>query len=165
MAAWRIVPRGAIVRLVDTVRNKVLNFALEIEELNPAAGDVQPSEVPVSPSIVHHLVQTNIYGTVGNVAAGSSNVAQNSVVQIAAGDLPALKREMQKLGLPNEEIEHLEVALLEDAKAGEKGIGSRAKSWLGNVLGKAVSGAWKISLDTAGTVLPKLIAQHLGLPM
>jgi hypothetical protein len=36
------IPRNAVVGVLDAVRNKVLKFALEIEQQNPAAGDVSP---------------------------------------------------------------------------------------------------------------------------
>jgi hypothetical protein len=41
--AHQVIPRNAIVSVIETVRNRVLNFALEIEAANPKAGEALPA--------------------------------------------------------------------------------------------------------------------------
>jgi hypothetical protein len=163
MAAWRIVPRATIAGLVDSVRNRILAFALELERLNPDAGEAQASDTPIAPNAVHQVFQTNIYGTVGNFAAGSTNVTQQSEITISGGDLDGLKRELCRLGIHQEDVAALEAALRDDQAAQEPGFGTRAKAWLGNMMAKAATGAWTVSMQTAGAVLPKLLAEYLNL--
>lgn len=47
MRAWRYIPPASILGLIDTVRNRVLSFVLEIESEAPTAGELQPNEIPI----------------------------------------------------------------------------------------------------------------------
>lgn len=38
VGAWRVISRGAIAAIIDTVRNRILDFVLNIEAENPGAG-------------------------------------------------------------------------------------------------------------------------------
>lgn len=81
MQAWKVIPASALVAALDTVRTRVLNFALEIEAQNPAAGEAMATEKPVSPETVQHIFNTYITGTVQNLAAGSNDVRQHAKLQ------------------------------------------------------------------------------------
>jgi hypothetical protein len=164
VTASKVIPRGAIISLVDTVRNKVLAFALDIEIENPNAGEATPSETPIPPNTVSQVFHSHFYAQVGNVASGSTNVSQIATINIAAGDTLALRAQLLQLGVPASDIDDLTNALTQDVAAGEKGLGARAAAWLGKGLSKAASGAWSVSLNAASAVVPKLIAQYLGLP-
>jgi hypothetical protein len=47
LAAWKVIPYNALVALIDTVRNRILSFALEIEAEAPDAGEAPPNTIPV----------------------------------------------------------------------------------------------------------------------
>lgn len=161
--AWQQIPRGMVIALIDSVRNRVLSFALEIERIDPSVGESKPGEHPVSPDRVQHVFQTIIYGNVGNVAAGGTDFTQTANVSIAKNDFTALAQELDRLGLPSPDIEELRGAVRDDAKE-EPGMGKRTRNWLGQMLAKAGSGALKVTITTASNVLPRLLAQYLGLP-
>lgn len=163
VAAWQQIPRGMIVALIDSVRNRVLSFSLEIERIAPSVGESQPGERPVSPERVQHVFQTVIYGNVGNVAAGSTVQTQTTNVSITQNDFAALTRELGRVGISSGEIEELRGALEHDAKEAPR-LGKRTQNWLGQMLAKAGSGALKITVAVASDVLPRLLAQYLGLP-
>lgn len=74
--AWTDLPRGVFLRLLDTARNKVLGFALDIEVENPEAGEAEVNTVPVPPTVVQHVFNNHFYSSVGNVAAGSHDFNQ-----------------------------------------------------------------------------------------
>ena len=81
MQAWKVIPTSSLVAALDTVRTRVLNFVLEIEAQNPAAGEAMSNEKPVPLETVQHIFNTYITGDVQNLASGSTNVAQHAKAQ------------------------------------------------------------------------------------
>jgi hypothetical protein len=165
LSAWREIPRGGIVAIVDTVRNRVLNFALEIEAADPNAGEASPSTQSVSPEKVTQVFHTNIYGGVGNLAAGSEGVTQQSATVVRHGDFASLQAYLAELGIADPEIHELREALQADEPdRGAKEIGPRAGTWVGRMIARASAGALKVGTSVASNVLTKAISQYLGLP-
>ena len=81
MQAWKVIPASALVAALDTVRTRILNFALEIEAQNPAAGEAMANEKPVPQETVQHIFNTYITGDVQNLASGSTNFTQHAKQQ------------------------------------------------------------------------------------
>jgi hypothetical protein len=81
MQAWKVIPASLLVAILDTVRTRVLNFALEIETQNPSAGEAMLDEKPLPPETVQQIFNTYISGDVQNLASGSTNVSQSATWQ------------------------------------------------------------------------------------
>ncbi len=79
MQAWKVIPKSAIVAALDAVRNRVLNFVLEIETESPTAGEAPVNSNPVPQEKVHQIFNTYIAGNVQNVATGNTNVKQKAI--------------------------------------------------------------------------------------
>lgn len=82
MQAWKVIPTSSLVAALDAVRNRVLNFALEIEAESPTAGEAPVNSSPLPQERVHQIFNTYITGNVQNVATGSTNVNQNATSNI-----------------------------------------------------------------------------------
>lgn len=80
MQAWKVIPITRVVAALDSVRNRVLNFALEIEAAAPDAGEAPINSSPLPQEMVQQIFITNITGDVQNVAAGSTNVRQHAAI-------------------------------------------------------------------------------------
>lgn len=76
LGAWQVISLHALVGIVDTVRNRVLEFSLRIEAENPAAGEALPDTQPVPKEKVQMIFQNTFYAPVGNVAQGSQDFNQ-----------------------------------------------------------------------------------------
>jgi AbiTii len=76
VSAWKVIPHNALVALIDTIKTRVLNFVLEIEEEAPAAGEAAPHQPPLPQEKVSQVFNTYISGNVQNVATGSSHSIQ-----------------------------------------------------------------------------------------
>lgn len=87
MQAWKVIPVTGIVAALDAVRNRILNFVLEIEAESPEAGEAPVNSTPVPQEKVHQIFNTYISGSVQNVATGSSKVSQNAVNKQANDEL------------------------------------------------------------------------------
>jgi hypothetical protein len=104
IGAWKVIPRGSIVSLVDAVRNKVLIFVLEIEAENPDAGEAPIDSNPVPQEKVSQIFNTYISGNVQNAAAGSRNISQIGRIELKH-NIEALTKLLQEKDVPSDDIE------------------------------------------------------------
>ena len=84
--AWKVLPRAALLSILDTVRTRVLNFVLEIEKEYPNAGEAAINSNPVPEGKISQVFNTYITGTVQNLATGSSNVKQKARLDSNSSD-------------------------------------------------------------------------------
>ena len=76
LRAWQEISPGSIVAIIETVRNRLLEFVLQIELAAPDAGEAVGSEPPLPQETVHQIFNTYISGGTAHVAgAGSSSTA------------------------------------------------------------------------------------------
>lgn len=93
VGAWIEVSGGEFVQLLSAVRNRILDFVLEIEAANPDAGEAPPNTHPVPDQKLQPLVQ-NFFGSIGNFAQNSQQFSQTAT--ITASDLKRLVTEMNE---------------------------------------------------------------------
>jgi hypothetical protein len=86
ISAWKTLPRAALISILDTVRTRVLNFALEIESEYPDAGEAPINSNPIPEEKVSQVFNTYITGTVQNLATGSNNVKQKASLSTGPSD-------------------------------------------------------------------------------
>ena len=86
LIAWQLLPRSALLAILDTVRTRVLNFALEIEKEYPNAGEAAINANPVPEEKVSQVFNTFITGTVQNLATGSNTVKQKAQLDSSSSD-------------------------------------------------------------------------------
>ena len=79
LGAWQTVSPHALVGIVDTVRSRLLEFALKIEAENPDAGEAELNRPPVPLEKLRPLVHNVFYGPVGSVAQNSDHFEQTAV--------------------------------------------------------------------------------------
>ncbi len=164
LSAWRLIPRGSLMGILDTVRNRVLSFALAIEAELPGGSEEALEESTISEEKVSQVFQTHIYGDVGSLAQASSRFAQIGEVRIGHNDFESLKAFLTKYRVEDVDIEDLKEALDADANDGVADrIGPQSSSWIGNMVEKASSGAWGVATSVAAHVLTDAISQYLGL--
>jgi hypothetical protein len=135
LAAWQVLSRAALIGIVDGVRNRLIELALDLEQEAPDAGDLPLSQLPVSGEQVTNIVNTIIYaeattvndystrvqGTAGNIAGGQGNRIRQGDVSITQPGmdlgalLGALQAAVEQLDgqLPTEQLEAVQ-GLVED---------------------------------------------------
>lgn len=127
--AWKVVPPGIVAGVLDTIRNKLLTFALELQKQYP---DLKKSDDPigdVSEEAVTTLVNTYIYGGQNIVASGSNFSVKQDVIQ----NLDQLVHYLRSLDVPQEELEQLKnVLLLDEESEGKRSFGAKTKEWWAN---------------------------------
>jgi hypothetical protein len=155
--AWQEIPGSVFIGLIDTIRTRVLRFALELkDDLGLVSDDV--NELPKDRSITNY-----IFG--GTNVIASREFTQIQTVEIGRGDWTALSKALYSLGVSNPDITELQSALRKDSETSSTpGLGQRTATWFkewGSKLGQA---GLAVGMDVAKTEAAKWIRQYLGLP-
>ena len=164
LSAWKVISYGSLVALVDTIKVRVLNFTLEIENVAPDAGEAPLNAPPLPQERVSQVFSTYISGNVHNVATGTGQVTQSGDMIVLPGNFETLREHLAAVGVDGRDIEELSKAIQEDTPAGGKpALGENVQAWIGRMVGKTASGAWNVSTSVAGTVLGKALSRYFGL--
>jgi hypothetical protein len=160
--AWRVVSRNSIVGVVDTVRNRVLSFVLEIEKQYPEAGEKVGAGAQPPPERVNQIFNTNIMGGT-NIALGASGFSQVGH-QVVVGNVASLRKYLGQLGVEKEDLDELETALAKDPKPKDaQRLGTRVAGWIGKMTGKAASGTWEVATGAGADLLATAIRSYYGM--
>ena len=166
LKAWKAIPRGAIVGLVDVVRNRILNFVLEIEAEAPDAGEAQPKTPPLSQERVKQVFHTHIYGNVGNIAEGSQHVSQTATLTVKKNDFNSLQSYLESLNIPNDKIIELKIAINKDSTAKvkrTKNLGPKVSAWLGSVFSGIAQGVIPVIQNVNTNLITQALLSYYGL--
>lgn len=167
ISAWKEIPIGAIVRLLDSVKTRVLGFAIDLEREAPDAGDTPIGKQPqVSQEKMTQIFNTNINGSVGNLANAGTEFSQSSTMSISAGDWQGLNAYLATLGLKEEDFKGLRVELeaARELTSPKEALEGTAGNWVGRLAAKAASGISGVGIEVAAAGIAKAIALYLGLP-
>ena len=136
MSAWKLIPNASMFSLVEAVRNRILNFVLEIGKEAPDAGEDSPRTQKISPERVSQVFNTTIYGNVGNISEASQNVNQKVTINVLKNDLNSLKTYLSSVGIPIDKIQKLEEAIQEDSTEAvnkNKKLGNKVFAWVKSI--------------------------------
>jgi hypothetical protein len=152
-----------LIELLNSVRNRILDFALAVWKEAPNAGELGdgPSE-KLESTRVTQIFNTTVYGGSANLV-GTSN-ASEIAFHIGVKDFSSLERVLNENGITKEDIETLRAAIESEPVPKEKGkFGTRVSAWIAKMMTKAAEGSWKIGLGAAGNLLAQAISKYYGL--
>jgi archaellin len=165
-SAQQTIPKSAVTGIVDTVRTRVLNMALEIQS-DVGGKDADLKEITAEESEkVDQTIVNNIYG--GNVylSGGNSTMTATTIQQqqqnIVAGDWGKLERVLKDAGITGPELKELSAAVEADANQKLKENGPVAK-WIKAAAPKVLAGGVKMGVEVGKAVLTEMLMQYYGL--
>ena len=159
-AAWQEIPASAIAEMLDTIRNRTLNMALQIkDELGTSYTNLRKIESDETESKIQSIIFQNTGGTT-TVAFGQANVdASQHQTVIAVGDRKALDEALTNAGLDRQDLDGLTDAIQTDgAKPGNK-VGE----WIKKHASKVLSGGVKVGTHIGQEILTAWIKAHYGI--
>jgi hypothetical protein len=160
VAAWQEIPASVFVALVDTVRNRVLRFALEIKkELGHVSGDV----TAIKSEKVDQMITNYIFGGMNIIAGVTTDITQIGNILVTKGDFSNLAVAIKSLGLSDNVISALEKAIADDAAKAPASLGTKTAKWIKDNASKITGPAAKAGVEVVKAVLTKWIMQFLGL--
>ena len=152
--------------IVTTVRNKILDWSLELEKQNIFGEDLrfnqQEKEVaPVTVKYIFNDVFTN-NGVFAHQVEGDVN-QQNT---ITSGDFSSLAEYLEKLGVEKSDIRELQ-EIISDSPVPEssENLGAGIGGWVGNMIGKAYAGGLNIAGAAAPAILTNAICHFFNIPV
>lgn len=163
-AAWRILTQSAITGVLETIRTRVLDFALKIEDeldISSAAITAQGEIEKPETKRVEQIVFATIYGA-ENVSVGNNGNLTQNVIGVQAGDLESLKTYLSSAGLTRPILQELEKALNADSESSEQ-PGPATQGWLGKVMILIGKGSLSLSSNITGSLIAGAIMKFLGL--
>lgn len=155
--AWQEVPFSAIAGVLDTIRTRVLNVALDIKkEIGESDSDLKKVELnPKEAEKVNHIVINHIYG--GTVFVGSEQ--QIRIQNIAVGNWNDLNKALLAAGIGESEIGELSGAIQQD----EQRIGTGVKAWISKNASKVLNKGVEMGATLGTTILTEYVKRHLGI--
>jgi hypothetical protein len=163
LSAWKEIPIGAVVRLLDSVKTRILDYAIDLEREAPNAGETPiGSQPPLSSEKMTQIFNNTINGNVGNVSNSGQNITQNASIQL--GNWDSLTQQLTSLGLKPADFESMQDDLDKAREAkDEKEKSATASNWISRLTMKAIEGATGVGIEAAAAGVAKAIAAYVGL--
>jgi hypothetical protein len=156
--AWQEIPASVFVGLIDTIKTRVLRFALEVkDDLGLVSDDL--NELPKDK--IDQQVTTYIFG--GHNVIASRDFTEINSIEINKGDWTAMAEALNRLGVQTPTISELKSALDHDSKgATTPGLGKHTADWLKQLSKKSGGTALSIGVEVAKKAVTNWILQYLG---
>jgi hypothetical protein len=152
--------RDTVRGVVDNVKSKALDLALDLQTDYPDAGEPGGPTVDEKPQmgqVIYQFTTTNnITGHGTNIAVGHG-IEQRSKVQV--GDEAALRRGAEELGLAAQSVDHF-VSLIQEERDPD---GTGLRSFLTRVRMGVIGVGEAVTADVAAAALIELAKGYLGL--
>ena len=161
--AWAEFDLMNLAELLNSVRNRILDFALELWKEYPMAGNsASQDNTAIESAKVTQIFNMTITGGVATIVG---SMERSSVtVNVVARDMESLKKALAESGVNSEDFAELERALKADPQPEEPSkFGAGVASWIGKMVGKAADGSWQIGVAVAGQLLANAITKFYGL--
>jgi hypothetical protein len=157
-SASNVITRQSLRGIIDTVRTKAMEFALELQERFPEAGSTNGPTVSSDTGVAQTVfnITNNITGNGTNVAAGSEIRQRSTVTQ---GDVESLRAHAETLGLSSEDAQEFAVAIHDEQSID----GTRVHSILSRVRTGALDLTSKVSASVVAGALLEAGKQFLGI--
>jgi AbiTii len=146
VGARKVVPATLFVGVLSGIRDRIVQFALEIEEVDPAAGEAAPGETPIEPGRVTQIFNQTFHGDNTAFAAAGHSVNQT---QTATIDVEAVRQTADAFGITEADREALVTAIDTDG-----GIpGEKTREWIDRLKAGSVAVGTSVTAQTAAAAL------------
>jgi hypothetical protein len=159
--AWQGIPGSVLAGLVDTIKTRVLRFALELKD---ELGSVSENFDQLPKEKVDQHVVAYIFG--GTNVIASSDFAQIQNLQVTQGDWNALAKALNAVGVQDSAISELKTAIKHDSSeesAESPSLGRRTAAWLKDLGEKSGQLALNVGVEVIKKEATKWILDYLGL--
>lgn len=156
-SAFQEIPKSGLVELLDTVRTRVLNMALEIQgEVGEDDPDLKHVE-PASESRINQTIIQNIHGGQAFVSTGQSSMTVQQ--QNLTHNWENLAAALRASGVSEPELKELSGAVNQDGKT----MGANVTGWIKKTAPKVLSGGVKVGIAIGQPLLTEFLKQYFGL--
>jgi len=155
LRAYKVITSAQVELVLDSVRTRLLNFLLELEKIDPTAGEVGASQDNIPSQKLQQVFVTQIYGGNNILASGYSvhQTADQDVIGAKPDEIAkAFAILAQRLNsLPEGEVKNdaqTAVKALElEARKGKNAQEKTVRKWL-SFLFETAPDIWEVAVDT-----------------
>ncbi len=164
VSARKTLSISAVNEIVSVVRNKLLDFVLKLDEEFGNITEINDlkSKSKQIQSMVHNTIITS--SGEGNIINTGENARIKASINISKGNKTELRKEIQEIGLSEQDARQLTDIIDEDIPDyDKKKFGEKVNKWMQDMIGKSLNGTWNISIGAAGNLLAELIQKYYGM--
>ena len=157
--AWGEYGKSHVIEVLNSVRNRILDFVLAIWREFDAVGSAENQAL--DPHKVTQIFNTTVLGGAANIVGTS----RDSVVLQGqqSGDFGALSQVLASAGVNTQDLTELRKAIKADPTPSEAHqFGPKVSEWIARMIGKAASGSWKFGIAAGSSLLANAIAKYYG---
>jgi hypothetical protein len=161
--AWYDVSGEALLGLLSTIRTRIVEFTLELDDAFPNLEEGIRDSQSVVEAKVSHIFNVTIMGT-GNVInlGGGSGIAQNIQQQVNVGDYPSLQAFLREHGVETADLDELD-AIIPDARSNDlDNDRSRLRQWVDKVTQSLSGGSRKLVQEAVKELVLLSIRYYFG---
>lgn len=158
--AWGEIGKGELIEVLNSVRNRVLDFTIALWKVQPDAGE-QVGSKNVGAAVVTQIFNTTVYGGAANLV-GSATGSQIEF-NISTGDTSQLVSSLREIGVDEVDINELVAAVQNDGEIEGKTFGKSVSQWIGKMVNKAAEGVWNVGVGAAGQFLATALGKYYGI--
>lgn len=153
---------SGIHHILNTVRNKLLNFMLEIDKQFGNQAQIDDLKKH-SKQIANIMNKTIINAGDGSIVSTGDNATINATITISKGNQEELVKYLQSIGLSKADTDELvQVIDNDNPDLANQRFGSNVNNWLGRMYTKALNGTWEIAAGATGSLLATALQNYYG---
>ncbi len=162
IGVWGEFSEHRFVSVLNAVRNRILDFVLALEKEYPGMEESGGREQAPPRERVTQIFNTIVYGGAASVIGTASDSTIN--VEVKSGDWNSLAAHLKAAGIAGADLKALSAAVKAEPTLKEGGkFGPKVAGWVGEMLGKAATGAWDIAIGTGSALLTAALMKYYGL--
>lgn len=158
VSAWCEVSAGRVKHITESVRTRILKFALDLEKAFPEAAK-EDHAMPQKSERVNQIFNTTIYGP-ANVVGTATNSSVS--VSVKTRDFSSLANALRDSGVSDLDIAELHNAVKGESPSSDGNVGPKVAAWIGKMVSKAADGSWTVGTGAAGSLLADIISKYYG---
>lgn len=158
LSAWCEVSAGKVRHITESVRTRILKFALDLEKAFPEAAR-EDHAMPQKSERVNQIFNTTIYGPANVVGTATDSSVSMSVKM---RDFSSLANALRCSHVSEPDIADLQKAVDGEPPTSDGKVGPRVATWIGKMMSKAADGTWTVGTGAAGSLLADLIGKYYG---
>ena len=160
--AWGKYSIGAMLQVVTEVRSRLLELALQVSDRIPQEPKPDNIKQVAQEVAVSEIFRNAVFGSNTTIVVGGGSI-QGVTNSVVVNDLASLMSALRAQGVQDPDLESLRLAIVADEGSDDvaaKKIGPTVRTWIAAMVSKAASGAWEVSIATAGGVLAAAIGAY-----
>ncbi|MFZ0872696.1 MAG: hypothetical protein WAM90_18430 [Rhodanobacter sp.] len=166
-SAWGRPAAGAFRQILTQVRTRLLAFALDLHDRVPANFTADDIKKELGKEGVNNLFRGAVFGDNTTIVVGESNVVKGITNSVTQNDFASLAKELRGQGVADGDIDDLRKAIEDDSDAPEhqeNNYGGKVRGWLGGMVAKAGTEAWKTTAASGVGALYAALKAHYDWP-